>query len=147
MLFWCRTLITACTLLDGPARVIDIAWQSTYKFAITYAAKEPDSLPNLFSVHLPEKGETRQPLWRSFEDPTFSVSATRKAQLYLPLIVPWNTFAVLSSNSGDCALMGKQPAGKEHQIWTFCDEARAELPLLEDDAEQVQNNDFGGDCF
>lgn len=128
--------ITSCPLLGTPAGVIDIAWLATYKFAITYSAMENDSLPNLFTVHLPEKGETRQPIWRCFEDPTYSMNPIRKAQLYLPLIVPWNCFAVLSSNSGDCVLMGKDnvPTG-EHQIWSFADDARAELPLLDEDSE------------
>jgi len=94
-------------LLSTPAHVTDIAWLSTYKFAITYVSTEADSLPNLFTVHLPEKGETRQPIWRCFDDPTYSMTAVRKAQLYLPLIVPWNALAIMSSNSGDCTLMGK----------------------------------------
>ena len=31
----------------------------------------------------------------------------RKGQVYFPYITPWNSVAILSSNSGDGALLGK----------------------------------------
>lgn len=67
----------------------------------------------VYTVHLAEKGQTRQPIWRSYDDPTYSMNKNRKGQNYFPLIVPWNCFGVMSSNSGDCVLMGKDASGKK----------------------------------
>lgn len=125
--------ITPCPLINGNAKVIDVAWISTYKFGVAYADETADAGANLFTVHLPEKGETRQPIWRCFDDPTFAANCKRDSQMFLPLIIPWGMFAVTSSNSGDCALMGTKT--KELQVWSLADEARAELPLGDDSDE------------
>ena len=125
--------VNACPLINGNAKVTDIVWISTYKFGVAYADDASDAGANLFTVHLPEKGEKRDPLWRCFEDPTFAAAAKRDSQMYLPLIVPWGMFAVTNSNSGDCALMGTK--NSEVQVWSLADEARAELPLNEDSDE------------
>ncbi|CBY25018.1 unnamed protein product [Oikopleura dioica] len=125
--------VNACPLINGQAKITDIVWISTYKFGVAYADDTSDAGANLFTVHLPEKGEKRDPLWRCFEDPTFAAAAKRDSQMYLPLIVPWGMFAVTNSNSGDCALMGTK--NTEVQVWSLPDEARAELPLNEDSDE------------
>ena len=46
----------------------------------------------------------------------------------MPYIVPWNSVAILSSNSGDGALLGKK-GDQPHQIFTMADHLRLELPL------------------
>ena len=79
------------------------------------------------------KGQTRDPIWRQFEDPTYAGDILRRGQVYFPYIVPWNAAMILSSNSGDGALLGKIGA-KEHKIWNMADHLRCELPV-EDGAD------------
>ena len=82
---------------------------------------------------MPEKGQTRDPIWHQFEDPTYAGDILRRGQVYMPYIVPWNAVVILSSNSGDGALLGKIGT-QEHKIWNMADHLRCELPV-EDGAE------------
>ena len=123
--------ITACPTLTEKAKISDVQWLSTYIFAVNYESLDGCCAPNVYTVHLAEKGQTRDPIWRSFEDPTYAGDIIRKGQMYFPYIVQWNVLAVLSSNSGDGAVLGKIGSG-EHRIWNMADHLRFELPL--DDA-------------
>jgi hypothetical protein len=129
-------LVASCPSLTEPAKVVDVQWLSTYVFVVNYESLDERSAPNVYTVHLAEKGQTRDPIWRSFEDPTYAGDIIRKGQMYFPYIVQWNTFAVLSSNSGDGAVLGKI-GSDEHRQWNMADHLRFELPL--DDAGADQN--------
>ena len=57
-----KKLILANPALSEPAKVSDIAWLSTYIFAVAYEPIGANGKcpTNLYTLHLPEKGETRK---------------------------------------------------------------------------------------
>ena len=56
-----KKLIPSNPSLSEPAKVSDIAWLSTYVFAVAYEPIGANGKcpANLYTLHLPEKGETR----------------------------------------------------------------------------------------
>lgn len=59
--------------INVAVRVCDVLWLSTYQFAVVYhSSGEDKGHPNLFVAHVAEKNETRETIWRTYEDPCYS---------------------------------------------------------------------------
>ena len=61
--------ITSCPLLTEKAKVADVQWLSTYIFLVNYEGLDGNSPPNIYTVHLPEKGwiQTLFPVFKKSE--------------------------------------------------------------------------------
>ncbi|XP_033114890.1 nuclear pore complex protein Nup214-like isoform X1 [Anneissia japonica] len=114
---------------DDRVTVVDVCWQSTYKFIAAYADAAGHLQPNIVIVSAPKDGD---PMFKNYEDICMG-DGDRQGQYYLKCIDKWGILLAMQSNGPEMGLMGKQPNNpNQWEIWSVNDDARLTLPLNAD---------------
>ncbi|BFZ05689.1 hypothetical protein BsWGS_08728 [Bradybaena similaris] len=115
-------------ILNGPHRVVDVVWQSTYVFMAAYLPlqAQPSDQPLVIMSSANKDKITHI----NFEDVCFGNGEERKAQYFFHFIQKWDVILMASSNATETTIVGRNLDDKiswEH--WNLEDCSRADLPL------------------